>query len=130
MLQIRNLVFNYCRSRSFGLLCNCLKGGSGTCAGATGPGRYQPQLNLPYLRYSVNFNMYSTYRTRSKQRFQKFLRGTYLAYLYMQCCGSETKVSDPFPDPDPAGSKFRIRIRIQIRNRIRIRIPNSNPNTD
>jgi hypothetical protein len=50
--------------------------------------------------------------------------------IFKQCCGSETKVSDPVPDP--AGSKFRIwiRIRNRIRNRIQIQILDSNPNTD
>ncbi len=40
----------------------------------------------------------------------------------MQCCGSETFISDPVSDPDPAFSEFRIRIRFRILIRIRIRI--------
>jgi hypothetical protein len=33
----------------------------------------------------------------------------------IQCCGSETFISDPVSDPDPAFSEFRIRIRFRIR---------------
>jgi len=58
------------------------------------------------------------YKLKNKTRFCLSFFGLY----HKQCCGSETKVSDPVPDP--AGSKFRIWIRIwiRIRNRIRIRI--------
>jgi hypothetical protein len=48
----------------------------------------------------------------------------------MQCCGSETFISDPVSDPDPAFNVFRIQIRFRIRIRIRIQILDSNPGPD